>query len=151
MSTGCQVYVVEKWSDLQDEETLYRHYDGHPKYMIPLIYRAWIWANDEYFEHRVGMARIVEESIYSRDPKGFKWAENHLLDWDMHYYYRLHCWFSFREDRPIWEIDVYERNCSFFENDLTLADFKLIESRQKIEDLVKKYNGAERINFSAIK
>ena len=146
MSSACRW----KWSDLQDEETLYRHYDGHPKYMIPVIYRAWIWANDEYLEHRVGMARIVDE-LYTRETlkslNGRKftfWLGHGLL-------LPIILWVFFPGRSAYMGNRHLLEELFIFDIDLTLADFKLIESRQNIEDLVKKYNGAERINFSAIK
>jgi hypothetical protein len=151
MNIQCQIHIVQEYSDLQEMITLSLRSNGYPQNMIPLIHRAWIKANDEYYSFAVGRTMVVVDVLYSTDPRGFEWEDNYLLGGNILYYYEIHCWYSDRKDQPVWKIDIYERNCPFFKYDFTLADFKRLESRQNIEDLVKKYNVAEPIKFSAIK
>ena len=139
MSTRCQLQVVEEGSDYKERITLYHHNDGYPVYMIPMIYRAWIKANEVYFPLQVGRAEVATEILCLTDRGGFKWEKGHRLHGDIEHYYRLHCWYSKLEETPVWELDVYERNFSILINDFTLDDFKQIERCQQIENLTEKY------------
>jgi hypothetical protein len=151
MNIQCQISIVQEYSDLQEMITLSFPGNGYPQNVIPLIYKAWIKANDEYFPFAVGRTMAVVDVLYSTAPRGLELEDNYLLGGNILYYYEIHCWYSDRKDQPVWEIDIYERNRPFFKYDFTLADLNRLESRQNIEDLVKKYNVAESIKFLAIK
>jgi hypothetical protein len=154
MSTRCQLQVIQQ-DPYTIKVTLYHHHDGYPEYMIPVIYRAYTWVDesDSNGNWVKGRAGKVASLLCWAEPTEFEPEAIHNLHGDIEFYYRLYCDYSYHEKKVIWEIDIYHRQ--EWHDDIyrktTLSDFKLIESRQNIEDLVKKYNGAEHMNFSAIK
>jgi hypothetical protein len=165
MSTRCQVQVIEiNGSQNSSKITLYHHTDGYPEYMIPKIFEAYCYEDSDHGNEGwiKGRAGKVAGLLCWADPGVFEPEDHHRLHSDIDYYYRLFCNYSNDIKNVIWEIEIYKRDWGVDELDINLPhdqlldklykrterlfsgikndDFKLIQERQSIVDLVKKYN-----------
>lgn len=164
MSTKCQVQVFEYDGSENPINTLYHHFDGYPAYMIPKIFEAYSYGDQDpknYKEYNFLKSRAgkIASLLCWADPGCFEPENQHVLYGDIHYYYRLY----FRElpqnQKPIWEIEIFKRTWDNFDHSwsidqikkylnlrtekmltgLTIEDFSLIQKRVPIEELVQKY------------
>ena len=165
MSTRCQVQVIEiNGSQNSSKITLYHHTDGYPEYMIPKIFEAYCYEDNDHKNREwiKGRAEKVASLLCWADPGVFEPEDHHTMRFDISYYYRLFCNYSDDDKHVIWEIEIYERDWGvdeFIKNlnrdqfleyfkkirehllsGITINDFKLIQNRLSIVDLVKKYN-----------
>ena len=157
MSTRCQVQIIEKSQETHNMITLYHHSDGYPEYMVPVIYKAYIYEDHDKDEKT--RAEKVARLIFYADPMGFVLEKGNALRGDIEYLYQLYCHFDHAENREIWEIDILkkDRDLSFrnrafrlikkgdeiglknYLDDENNIPTTLICQGQKIESLFEKY------------
>jgi len=106
MSTRCQVKVVSK----NNSVTLYHHYDGYPRSLLPLMQRAFEQSEIAQ-DWRGARAGKVAAVLCHAAPDGFEPEAGHELHGDLEWYYVLTvdegCNGSMA-DTPKWRVDVYD-------------------------------------------
>ncbi len=168
MSTRCQVQVIQEGECREQRITLYHHWDGYPENIIPLIYKAYCYEenpssvskNTFKTDWRKARAGKVASLLCWADPAEFEPEQGHRLHADIQYYYRLYCSRSRSKKKLIWEVEIFGTDWSSeyeddwddeqiylfhnkkrpdFLNDPELEKLAIIEERQSIEKLIKKY------------
>jgi hypothetical protein len=165
MSTRCQIQVFEYDGRENPLNTLYHHLDGYPEYMIPKIFEAYSYGDQDpknYREYNFLKSRAgkIAGLLCWADPGCFEPEDRHNFHSDIDYYYRLYFReFPKDEQKPLWEIEIFKRTWNDFDHSwsidqikkyfnsrtekmltgLTIEDFSLIQKRVPIEELVQKY------------
>lgn len=167
MSTRCQVQVIEYDGNQNFKITLYHHTDGYPEYMIPKMFEAYSYRDqnrysqdNEHWNFLRSRAGKIASLLCWSDPGVFEPEDHHTLHVDIDYFYRLYSRYLPRDKKALWEIEIFKRiwHDGFDENwspdqmlkylntiiehmqsGITIEDFSLIQKRQSIEKLMKKY------------
>ena len=165
MSTKCQVQVFEYDDSENPLNTLYHHSDGYPEYIIPKIFEAYSYGDQDPKDYgnynflKCGAGEIASLLCWT-DPGCFEPEDHHNFHGDIDYYYRLYFRkFYTDEQKPLWEIEIFKGRWDVFDyswsfdqikkyfnsrtermlTGLTINDFSSIQERMPIEELVQKY------------
>ena len=162
MSTRCQIQVFEYRDSENPINTLYLHSDGYPERVIPKIFEAYSYGDQnpkefEDYNFLKGKAGKIASLLCWTDPGHLEPQGNHHLYRHISYLYRLYVNFcNFPSDeKPLWEIEILERfwddgyddNWSEDQKEKYLKSknykivtgLKVIQERLPIEELVQKY------------
>jgi hypothetical protein len=137
MSTRCQVQVIQDGLEWEEKVTLYHHTDGYPENMIPLIHEAFTKASG----WEGGRAGKAASYLCAADPGTMEPEAGHELHGDIEYLYHVYCTNSKNgslAESARWEVEIYKPKNGFWDHSV-IDNMKLIDKRQDIEFLLKKY------------
>ena len=158
MSTRCQVRVIQRAIDIfnkpwEEDVTLYHHTDGYPEYMIPIIWNAYNFTDEEesIFESNKASFRSWQKERAGKvasflcwaDPGVFEPEAGHELHVDIEYYYRIYCTNPDGKQMqtdlpPYWEIEILVPDGDFWDDPVE-SNLKIHTKRTRLDKLIKKY------------
>lgn len=133
MSTRCQIHVVQEGLDWEEKITLYKHSDGYPSGVVPLLKEAWERFGSSW---QAGRARKVASFLCAVAPGSIEPEAGHDLHSDIDYYYVVHVMNpggSSVAGHPLWEVEVFSTTDGWWEKERpTHGDLRLLNPRTDI-------------------
>ena len=104
MPTRAQIQIIQEGLSWNEKVTCYKHSDGYPEGVLPLIKEAFAKYGEGY---EVGRAGKVASFLCAVAPGLIEPEEGHELHGDIEYYYRLYCINGPLAGNPRWEIEIF--------------------------------------------